>query len=80
MLKNTFTYLVLLWDLLAWTQAYPGPSQQHVLSAGNRGAVASNVADCSEAGMKMLKQGGNAADAVRGHPEPLLNSIHLVCS
>lgn len=33
-------------------------------STGKHGAVASEVAVCSEAGVDMLKMGGSAADAV----------------
>lgn len=35
-------------------------------STGKHGAVASEVAVCSEAGLEMLQKGGSAADAVSG--------------
>jgi len=36
-----------------------------VSTSGKRGAVVTEVGQCSEAGVGILKEGGNAADAVR---------------
>lgn len=42
----------------------PRNQQESYKSTGKHGAVASEVAVCSESGVEMLKMGGTAADAV----------------
>lgn len=44
------------------------PREGHVVEEGKTGAVASESAICSRHGTDILKQGGNAADAVSDIP------------
>jgi gamma-glutamyltranspeptidase / glutathione hydrolase len=42
----------------------PSARAAAVTISGTHGAVASEVSECSEAGLSILKQGGSAADGV----------------
>ena len=41
----------------------------HTVLAHEKGAVASESAVCSRVGVDLIKEGGNAADAVSSHDE-----------
>ena len=61
-------YLQLSAMAQAWTQTLSGlPSNDpgHRYGQGKSGGVASESSVCSQIGIDLLKQGGNAADAVR---------------
>ncbi len=51
-------------SLVQQAGANPVPAVRLTRAPGTRGAVASESSICSEIGLNLLKQGGNAADAV----------------
>lgn len=56
--------LLTIITLLCLSDAAPAPSNHH--AHGEKGAVASESATCSQIGISLLKKGGNAADALVG--------------
>jgi gamma-glutamyltranspeptidase/glutathione hydrolase len=66
MLLSTITYLGLA-SLVSASPVYhlpPGLVERETSSYGKHGAVATEVKECSDLGVELLKKGGNAADAV----------------
>lgn len=55
--------------LLQQVGANPVPEIRQSHAPGTRGAVASESSICSEIGLNLLRQGGNAADAVSPAPK-----------
>lgn len=62
-----------LLSILHFTQVLA--SGQALTNHGRKGAVASLAADCTEIGIDLMKKGGNAADAVRRLPAPVLRPL-----
>lgn len=54
--------------LIQQAGANPVPVIRQTYAPGHRGAVASESTICSDIGIDLLRQGGNAADAVSWHP------------